>query len=560
MNGKAKEESLGRAKTILLAPGAGDAVVATIVVQRRDGGGAERVRFGCSTATDASYEKHVVEEILPVVDSISRALGIPSANFDVTFPALNAPLGRGLAMNVSGRSCDTALFLALLSMAVGIPVDEGIATTGQFVSKTGEIGLVEGIPAKAAAAAADPSVDLFTYPSLTRDRSLETLAPLERDRIEGALAQAEADTCTRGVNDVCELVEHAFKDEAIVLASLERNFFQARVMDTVLDAVLRHTVDHLALENEARLWSAVEEQLGAGDNESLHRLLREFSEYCIRHKAYPRNVGRTLSNMLSSSPPATRRLKLGFPLIPVDAVVRLSQFAGEADFADLHLLYEANGGKACEGKRKPETPSKRIEPTDSPAATAVDTILDELSEATIAQKIGIPLDEARMSFVPVPVQVESWDEFLEITTALYCRFLRYTDIPGERFESGDAEGRVMVLLENAFSREEGIDEAYAEATQPSRKGGMRYVLDAMTERYKAEETEKHILLTMKTGIDPLDHKAKVEFVTAFLERFAPFLPEDIRSKEPGYFANAWELLARAYARSLDAVKSLLRRL
>jgi len=560
MKTKAREESVGRAKTVLLAPGAGDAVVATIVAQRRDGEGAERVRFCCSTAIDTSYKKHVVEEILPMVDGISRALGIPPADFDVAFPALNAPLGRGLAMNVSGRSCDTAVFLALLSVAVGIPTDGNIVATGQFVSEIGEIGMVEGIPAKAAAAAADPSVNLFIYPSLSRDRSLETLAPLERDRIEEALAQAEAGTRTKGVNDVRELVEHAFRDEAIVLASLERNFFEGTVADAGLDAVLRSTIEHFGLENETRLWSAIEERLGAGDNESLQRLLREFSEYCIRHKVYPRYVGRSLSKMLGSTPPATRRLRLRFPLIPVDAVVRLSQFAGETDYPDLHLLYEANGGKAREGKRKPETASKCAEPTDSPARTAIDTILDELGEATIAQKIGIPLDEARMTFVPVPVQVESWDEFIEITTALYCRFLRYTDIPGEPFESRDAEGRTVVLLENAFAREGGIDEAYAEATQPSRKGGMRYVLDAMTERYKAEETEKHILLTMKTGIDSRDYKAKVEFVTAFLGRFAPFLPEGIRDKEPGYFANAWELLARAYARSLDAVKSLLRRL
>lgn len=560
MRTKSKEQSAGIAKTLLLDPSSGYAVVAPIVAQRQDSIGAKRVRFSCGVTEDSAYAKHVLEEILPIVDGTCRALEIPLPSFDVGFPTLNAALVHGLEVNVSGRSCDTAVFLALLSAAVGIPIDEGIATTGQFLSRTGKIGMVEGLPAKAAAAAADPTTFHFVHPSLTRDRSLETLAPMERRRIEGALAQAASDVRITSVNDVRELIECVLKDEAVVLAGLNLGFFDGMLNAETVDAVSRSVAEHMLRGNDARLWGSVEERLGAGDNQHLHLLLREFVEYCLRHKIYPRSIGRTLRSALGGTPPATRRLRLRFPLIPMDAIVRLSQFAGEADYSDLLLLYEANCGKSLQCSLQRSVDSTHGKLNGRSAVSPFDTILYELSEANIARKFGIPIDEARSTFVPAPVLVDSWDEFFEVTTGLYCRFLYFTDISGPRFESQEAEGSTIVLLENAFAREGGIDEAYAEATQPSRKGGMRYVLDAMTERYKAEETEKHVLLTMKTGIDSGDYGAKVEFVAAFLERFASFLPEDAIAREPEDFASAWELLARAYASSLDEVRRLLRRL
>ena len=60
--------------------------------------------------------------------------------------------------------------------------------------------------------------------------------------------------------------------------------------------------------------------------------------------------------------------------------------------------------------------------------------------------------------------------------------------------------------------------------------------------------------------DPRQYEEKLAFIQTFLTRLRPFLPREITDKPAEFYAQDWETLARAYARSLDAVKIVLRRL
>jgi len=90
------------------------------------------------------------------------------------------------------------------------------------------------------------------------------------------------------------------------------------------------------------------------------------------------------------------------------------------------------------------------------------------------------------------------------------------------------------------------------------QGGMRYVLDVLTEQFKMEEQEKHIDHVFKDALDPLDWNARVALIQALLDRLGPHLPPEIRSAPPERFARRWETIVRTYTQSLDHVKKALR--
>ena len=52
-------------------------------------------------------------------------------------------------------------------------------------------------------------------------------------------------------------------------------------------------------------------------------------------------------------------------------------------------------------------------------------LLAELSEKNLADKIGLPLDEARLSYVMDKVTVKDGYEFNETITAFYAHIYRY---------------------------------------------------------------------------------------------------------------------------------------
>ena len=115
------------------------------------------------------------------------------------------------------------------------------------------------------------------------------------------------------------------------------------------------------------------------------------------------------------------------------------------------------------------------------------------------------------------------------------------------------------LAGRAFENRGGYKDALAEAMYAT-NGGLRRVFDAMTERLKQEQKEKHITMLLKNAIDPLDWDAKVGFMQIFMELIRPDLPADLRDLPPKRLASHWEAIVEHYAEMKAKVSSLLRRL
>jgi len=495
--------------------------------------------------------------VLPIVQRILGRLGLPSKSFEISAVNFAAASSADIGLKVAGFSADVSIFLAVLSAALRMPVPQDLVATGHLASLDGDIRLVRHIPAKVAAAAAEPTLRRFIYPCLDADRSLEVLSPGEQRRAKAAIAGAP--DCLRAipVRSVEDLIRAVFSDETIVLASLKQSFFDPRPDEVPTDS---EDWAVLAADLEPRFWQVLERHMFAGHSGKAKTLLSARAQFEIRRRRYPNGLGLRLFQLIASLPPATRRLKRIPPLLGMDRCIQLGQFAGASDHEDFRFLVEAVTGKTP--KALTDVRSDHDQPAidaTAEARTAVDAVLEEISADALAQKIGLTIDAARAAFIMDGVTVESHEAFHDTLSAFYLALLRHTQVVSAGCGAEAVAGEAWALLERAFASRGGTDGAWAQARFGIR-GGLRLVLDVLTEQYKIEQQGKHVSRVLKEAIDPLDWERKVAFMAALLERIGPQLPPDIRGQPVERYARYCETIAQGYVQSLDRVKELLRRL
>jgi len=191
----------------------------------------------------------------------------------------------------------------------------------------------------------------------------------------------------------------------------------------------------------------------------------------------------------------------------------------------------------------------------SPSLT-VDATLEAISAQRLAHEVGIPADEARAAFVLPGVVIEDYDIFHETITAFHLSLLRHVD-GGKAVPQPD---EAVSLLERAYADSGSLAGAWSEARFAVAEGGMRGVLDRMTERFKAEQRFKRINRVLKEALDPLDWEGQLEFVRILLQRLGPYLPAELKDADPARFVRRSEELVRRYVEALDSIRSFVRTL
>ena len=557
---EAQQASVGRAKAALVLPGSAQAVIATIVAQTKRPSTPQRLFFAGDCIVEQSAVEHTSRVVLAIVDKICTALGIPPLDYEIVVLSPDATSAKDLPVVVSGHSADIAILLALISSALELPLRQDTVATGRIASPVHDVVMVSGIPAKVCAAAADPAIKLFIHPSLDRDNSLRTLAPDERERILAALARTAGDLRSHAITDIAGLLEAVLDEDDIVRSSLRHGFFEMPLSE-IPGAPLNRAVRFLAGSGALRFWQALERRLSAGNQAEASEFLSAYLEFHTHQDRYPPNVGHNLAQVLASIPSAFRRVKLRFPLVPLERCIRLSQHATATDHPDVLLLMEANCGKSLRPPGSDPVAGRPQAAQDRTLGEVIaDLVLEELSPENIDQAVSLPIDEAHNQFKPTSVVADSMEEFLDMAIALYCLLTgasgAFLACPASEVTLADT----IALIERAFSRQGGMDAAYREASRPTRLGAMLYVTARMADQFKAEAIEKFVLMKIKLASDPMDGAAKVAFIKVLLERLGPFLPADVRNQPPEAYATRFEEIARAYARSLDDVRHTLARL
>ena len=190
----------------------------------------------------------------------------------------------------------------------------------------------------------------------------------------------------------------------------------------------------------------------------------------------------------------------------------------------------------------------------------IERILHELDERTIAQGVGIPHDEARLSYRLSRNTVSDFREF-ERTIADYYNhhFIRCVS-HGGRLSASEAMGRAKEILEGEYRRQGGdLVTAYNDAHDGTH-GGLRAILDLLANQLKTEAIERHIRGVFDRYVQPNSWEDKVELIRQFLARCGQDLSSSVRADQPERYARDYQELIRAYMDALQRTSKVLRRL
>ncbi|MFC1761014.1 hypothetical protein ACFL6U_02915 [Planctomycetota bacterium] len=554
--------STGRARTALTF-GQGDkakGIISTVVAHARAPRNDERVRFVGAVTFDPITVDHIRDILIPLVDSILDSLRLAKKDFELSVVNPGAASVSDLGVEISGFSADVPLFLALLSAALNIPVPGDMVATGHMASSDGDISAVKAIPVKIAAALDDRSIRCFIYPALKKDHSLGALSPTETEQAQVAVINAKGKLTMTAVNDIADLTRVVFTDAAIVAASLQGGFFARNLLKKVDSSPTTDLVRFLTENNETRFWDVLERYFLAGESQEAKSLLGARAQSHIRSETYPREFGRKLLQLLRSLPPATRKLKIDFPLVATLECVTLTQFAGESDTGDIRLLYEAVEGKAI-GIVSSENSSVNLDTDpfqDKKDKALVDLVISQIDSTALAKNLAIPIDTARATYMLDSLTIGSSEEFCDTICAFYLHLQRHLHSTSDSVDMDTVRADATALVEQTFANKGGFKAALTEG-KDALSGGMKFILDAMTEQFKAERQTKHVNRVIKEAISPLDTNAQVSLISVLLKRLAPHLPQDIATAPPERFIQHYEIIVRAYVQSLDRVHEVFRR-
>ena len=192
--------------------------------------------------------------------------------------------------------------------------------------------------------------------------------------------------------------------------------------------------------------------------------------------------------------------------------------------------------------------------------SSIDNLLAELEERTIAQRIGIPHDEARMRYSLRSNTVGSFDEFNSLITDYYTKHFTACVTHGGSLSASEAASRAKELLEKEYRRRGGdLVTAYNDAHDGT-NGGVRLVIDTIAEGLKAESVERHIRDAFDRYVAPNSWEQKVEIIRQFIAQCGVHLASSIRADQPERYASNFRELIQSYITALQKTSSIFRRL
>ena len=548
---------IGRAKTVLVYNQGRDALafISYVVVRASDDNRRGRIHFVGPVSFDPIIVDHIGDIILPATDIIFKGLQLPLKYFEISVVNLEVTSMMDVGSIISGFSADAPIFLAILSAGLQIEIPDDLVSTGHIASTDGDIRMVSSIPAKLSAAVKNKSVRTFIYPEIDQDDSLDSLSPQQKSRIGGALAKTKSDLQVISVKNVKDLLAAAFSDKQILKASLRHNFYNSFANLPQPNTSLESAINYLTGNNENRFWAALEQDLFSGKSDSVTQLLDLFAHHYISNKLYPKNFGSKLLRQIRCIPPFILRRKIKFPLLSMSRCIQVSQFAQETDHEDVSLLFLASSRQAILHSDK-DVNGKQSQKAPEDIEETLQSILTEINQEALLRHVVRPIDAARATFLPGAATTNSFDEFNEIVTAFYIRLQRHTYRLIEPVDLNVASSEARALLEKAFFKKGGWDAALAEA-ETGVNGGIRIVLDVMTEHFKHDHQEKYLDQALETALKPLDWEKTVSLTQAILKRLEHTLPQQVVSQPESYARELKDIL-KTYVQSQDRLKTMLR--
>lgn len=313
----------------------------------------------------------------------------------------------------------------------------------------------------------------------------------------------------------------------------------------------------IANSNRKRFWDFLEKTFYENKINESHNLLQEYAKYHIRFKKYPSNFGKDLYRLVLSLPPTMLRTPNFFPLLDTKLFASLIQFINKNDQDDITPLHNAIFGEIHTKTSIKDSVITQI-PESSNADKLLDYFLEKLNSRTIEKEVTNVFDEARETFMPVKITMETHDEILDTVTSFYTHVLRHTNSLKGNYKKDAVTTEALNIFKKAFPSEQNLKEALAIAKSGS-KGGMSWILNIITEYLKKEAAEKYRFRIIKEIMDPLDFNTKVSIIKTLIEREKNHLPEEIASQPPERYANEYIEIIKVYVDLRSQISEVMRK-
>lgn len=186
-------------------------------------------------------------------------------------------------------------------------------------------------------------------------------------------------------------------------------------------------------------------------------------------------------------------------------------------------------------------------------------LLSMTDELAIAKNVSIAHDEARIQYALRKNTVANYAEFIEKITDYYNHHVSRCILHGGYLSRTEAAGRAKQALDQDYRRRGGnLMTAFKDASDGT-AGGLRVVLDRLSESLKAESVEMYIREAFDRYVAPSSWEEKVDIMRQFIARFEDLLSSSIRADQPERYAFNFEELIRSYIDSLRKTSSIFRR-
>ena len=190
----------------------------------------------------------------------------------------------------------------------------------------------------------------------------------------------------------------------------------------------------------------------------------------------------------------------------------------------------------------------------------INSLLSDLDERVIAQRIAISHDEARMQYHLPSNTVGDFDQFSDIIADYYNYHNSRCVSNGGTLARRDAYGMAKALLENEYRRRRGdIVSAFNDAHDGT-NGGLRAILDIICEGLKAEVVERYVHDAFDRHVAPNSWDQKVDMIRQFISCFSNILSSSVVASQPERYAHDYSELIRAHVEGLKQTSAMFRRL
>lgn len=193
----------------------------------------------------------------------------------------------------------------------------------------------------------------------------------------------------------------------------------------------------------------------------------------------------------------------------------------------------------------------------------ISAILAELDERRIAQRVGIPHDEARMQFCLPSNTVRTFDEFSRICREYYNYHFTRCVTHGGSLPPAEAWDRAKQILEqgNRQDRENKSDivSAFRDARDGT-NGGLRHALDVIADGLRSQSIAGYVTDVFDRHVAPDSWQGKVETIRDFIAHCGVDLSAFVEVDEPERYAHDFRPVVFALVQGLRHTAGVLRRM